>query len=215
MLYVIQRMSNNYWYYLEKLWFWFDRDISGRLYLPGYSKHFGLYAVDFANGSLSRTPRLAVSTFQHLATTNAVDPEVTNQDFSTCLERPDGLRREKVWRDDVLGWVLLQRVGRPIGSSQKLDKALHCWRFIDERCGCTWENAAWWSEDLPSLENLPVKRQKDAQVAAWWRKDSWERWPWNESLEKVLSLAFVKMAIDWLLPGFGFSVFLVSCVVGL
>jgi len=62
----------------------------------GYSKHFGLYAVDFANGSLSRTPRLAVSTFQHLATTNAVDPEVTNQDFSTCLERPDGLRREKV-----------------------------------------------------------------------------------------------------------------------
>ena len=51
--------------------------------------------MDFANGSLSRTPRLAVSTFQHLATTNAVDPEVTNQDFSTCLERPDGLRRRK------------------------------------------------------------------------------------------------------------------------
>ena len=54
----------------------------------GYSKHFGLYAVDFSRQA--RTPRAVVATYQRLSRSNAVDGAVTDAELATCLERPDG-----------------------------------------------------------------------------------------------------------------------------
>ena len=56
----------------------------------GYSKRFGLYAVDF--GSLARSPRPVASTFQALAKENSAPATATDRDYDRCLDRPDGLQ---------------------------------------------------------------------------------------------------------------------------
>ncbi|CAE8724562.1 unnamed protein product, partial [Polarella glacialis] len=55
----------------------------------GYTKHFGLFAVDF-DGSLARTERPAARTFQQLAKRNSVAESVSEAQFAASLERPDG-----------------------------------------------------------------------------------------------------------------------------
>lgn len=62
----------------------------------GYSKRFGLFAVDFDRGAakeptLARTPRLAAGAFRALAARNAVAAATPEEDYAACLRRPDGL----------------------------------------------------------------------------------------------------------------------------
>ncbi|CAK8991259.1 unnamed protein product [Durusdinium trenchii] len=60
----------------------------------GYSKHFGLYALDV---DLTRWPRAeGAEAFGRLAARQALAPEVTLEEFTRCLDRPDGKKARVV-----------------------------------------------------------------------------------------------------------------------